>query len=183
MRHVANKERSEDYEPRIITTSAGTTARNSTGEEENGRGYNTSCVFCYCFWGWQSRGGNLHGIILPPQRFIAGSTFLGLYIGDTSQFVELSEIQASMHVRDEGNPDGPVLVLIHGGFGWLRNWEGWTKPNKRSCSSNPSLGDDYRLISIDLLGHGLTGSYPSNLYKRRPARCDSVDAPRARCLV
>jgi len=80
---------------------------------------------------------------------------LGIYITDASKFVTL-ENGATMHYRDEGNPSGPELVLIHGGFGSLHNWEGWVK----------HLRQDYRVVSMDLLGHGLTGDYPANIYTR-----------------
>lgn len=73
----------------------------------------------------------------------------------TSKFIDLPN-GANMHYRDEGNPDGPVLVMIHGGFGSLQNWEGWIEP----------LTDNFRLISMDLLGHGLTGTYPGGIYDR-----------------
>ncbi|WP_160175189.1 alpha/beta fold hydrolase [Ruegeria halocynthiae] len=80
---------------------------------------------------------------------------LAEYVTDESQFIDLPN-GANMHFRDEGNPDGPVLVMIHGGFGSLQNWEGWVE----------NLSDDYRLISMDLLGHGLTGAYPEQIYTR-----------------
>lgn len=70
-----------------------------------------------------------------------------------SRFIDLPN-GANMHYRDEGNPDGPVLVMIHGGFDSLHNSEGWVEP----------LGAEFRLISMDLLGHGLTGTYPANIY-------------------
>lgn len=72
-----------------------------------------------------------------------------------SRFIDLPN-GANMHYRDEGRSDGPALVMIHGGFGSLQNWEGWIEP----------LSEDFRLISMDLLGHGLTGAYPGNLYTR-----------------
>lgn len=78
-----------------------------------------------------------------------------------SKFKRLSS-GATMHYRDQGRPDGPVLVMIHGGFGSLHNWEGWIAP----------LGARYRIISMDLLGHGLTGRCPSQRY----ARSDQRDA-------
>ncbi|BDD09379.1 hydrolase [Fulvitalea axinellae] len=80
---------------------------------------------------------------------------LSEYVSVTSRFADLPN-GASMHYRDEGNREGKVLVMIHGGFGSLQNWEGWI----------PYLKDDYRLISMDLLGHGLTGAYPENVYTR-----------------
>lgn len=84
------------------------------------------------------------------------------YINKQSQFMPLDGefAGATMHYRDEGNPDAPVLVMVHGGFGSLHNWEGWIEP----------LKDDYRLISMDLLGHGLTGAYPKNVYDRYTER-------------
>jgi proline-specific peptidase len=80
---------------------------------------------------------------------------LSEYVNEESKFITLSN-GAEMHYRAEGNPNGKVLVMIHGGFGSLHNWEGWI----------PYLKNDYRLISMDLLGHGLTGAYPENIYTR-----------------
>ncbi len=82
-----------------------------------------------------------------------------IYISEQSKFIKLGN-GANMHYRDEGNPDGNVLVMIHGGFGSLHNWEGWAD----------NLKEDYRLISMDLLGHGLTGKYQKNLYDRHSER-------------
>lgn len=78
-----------------------------------------------------------------------------MYITEASKFMKLSN-GAEMHYRDEGNSKGPAIVLIHGGFGSLQNWEGWVKHLKK----------DFRLISMDLLGHGLTGKSRNNLYTR-----------------
>ena len=53
---------------------------------------------------------------------------------------------STVHIRDEGNRDGEVLVLMHG-FGMsLHVWEKWVA----------ELGDKYRLISFDWPGHGLS---------------------------
>lgn len=81
------------------------------------------------------------------------------YINDESEFIKLPN-GATMHYRDEGNPNGSVLVLVHGGLGSLQNWDGWIE----------QLSENYRLISMDLLGHGLTGVYPDNIYTRIAAR-------------
>lgn len=60
-----------------------------------------------------------------------------------------------MHYRDEGAQGGPPLLLIHGFSASLHTWEPWIA----------RLGNDYRIISIDLPGHGLTrapaGYHPS----------------------
>jgi pimeloyl-ACP methyl ester carboxylesterase len=51
-----------------------------------------------------------------------------------------------VHFRDQGNPKGPTLVLVHGFFVDLDVWEPWVR----------RLGADYRLVTLDLPGHGLT---------------------------
>jgi pimeloyl-ACP methyl ester carboxylesterase len=50
------------------------------------------------------------------------------------------------HYRDQGNPDGPVLVMVHGFSASVHTWEPWVE----------RLGADYRIITLDLPGHGLT---------------------------
>lgn len=50
------------------------------------------------------------------------------------------------HYRDQGNPDGPVLVMVHGFSASLHTWEPWVE----------RLGNDYRIVTLDLPGHGLT---------------------------
>jgi len=78
-----------------------------------------------------------------------------LYADEQSQFLDLpSGTQA--HIRDEGNPDGPVIILLHGSNSSLHTWERWVD----------LLGDRYRMISIDLPGHGLTGRTVENRYTR-----------------
>ncbi|WP_272149239.1 alpha/beta fold hydrolase [Tenacibaculum aiptasiae] len=81
------------------------------------------------------------------------------YINSTSKFIKLSN-GAEMHYRDNGTLNKHVIVMIHGGFGSLHNWEGWVE----------NLKKEYRVISMDLLGHGLTGAYPSNIYTRHSQR-------------
>ena len=70
-----------------------------------------------------------------------------------SKFVELQP-GLNVHYRDEGKRDGRVVVLIHGSNASLHTWEPWVK----------LLGKDYRIISLDLPGHGLTGSHPGGVY-------------------
>jgi pimeloyl-ACP methyl ester carboxylesterase len=61
---------------------------------------------------------------------------------------------AEVHIRDEGNKDKPPLILLHGDNGSLHNWEKLVS----------ELENDYRLISFDLPGHGLTGATPQEDY-------------------
>ena len=80
---------------------------------------------------------------------------LTAYISSESEFMELST-GAVAHYRDEGNPDGPVIVFIHGGLDSLHTWEPWVQ----------NLKQDYRIIRMDLPAHGLTGLVPDHDYSR-----------------
>lgn len=75
------------------------------------------------------------------------------YGNTASRFAEL-EPGLRVHYRDEGKSDGRVLVLIHGSNASLHTWEPWVQ----------ILGKDYRIISLDLPGHGLTGRNPAGVY-------------------
>ena len=75
------------------------------------------------------------------------------YTTAASQFITLTD-GTRLHVRDEGNRNGPVLVLVHGSNGALQSWEPWVA----------ALKDTHRLISMDLPGHGLTGPNPARNY-------------------
>jgi pimeloyl-ACP methyl ester carboxylesterase len=80
------------------------------------------------------------------------STLIARYGGPPSTFVDVGGTRA--HVRDEGKADAMPLLLIHGSLGSLHMWEGWVG----------ELKDRYRLISVDLPGHGLTGGWPRGDY-------------------
>lgn len=70
------------------------------------------------------------------------------YSNASSQFVELPS-GVRMHYRVEGQPaTAPTLLLIHGFSASLHTWEPWVA----------RLGDSYRIISLDLPGHGLTSA-------------------------
>ncbi len=51
-----------------------------------------------------------------------------------------------VHYTDEGNRDGRTLILIHGFAASVHAWRPWIE----------RLKPDYRLVAIDLPGHGLT---------------------------
>ncbi|HWA61275.1 MAG TPA: alpha/beta hydrolase [Caulobacteraceae bacterium] len=62
----------------------------------------------------------------------------------------------SVHYRDEGLRTGPPIVLVHGFSASLQAWEPWVA----------RLGDRYRIVSLDLPGHGLTEApkgYPASI--------------------
>ncbi|MEM7612387.1 MAG: alpha/beta hydrolase [Pseudomonadota bacterium] len=69
-----------------------------------------------------------------------------------SQFASVAGMQ--IHYRLEGNPDGPLLVLLHGTAASLHTWDGWVD----------TLGDDFRLLRLDLPAFGLTGAHPKHDY-------------------
>ena len=75
------------------------------------------------------------------------------YASPASRFVDVGG-GLTMHVRDEGNPNGPVLVLLHGSNASLHTWEPWVE----------RLKGKYWIISLDQIGHGLTGPNPTGQY-------------------
>ncbi len=77
------------------------------------------------------------------------------YASEASQFLELPS-GATVHYRDEGNKQGPTLLLVHGSNASLHTWEPWVA----------LLGDTYRIVTLDLPGHGLTGAHESDDYTR-----------------
>lgn len=75
------------------------------------------------------------------------------YGGAPSQFVDLGG-GLTVHLRDEGPRDAPVIVLLHGSNADLHTWTPWAN----------RLTDQYRVIRFDQIGHGLTGPDPQGNY-------------------
>ncbi len=69
-----------------------------------------------------------------------------IYTSSDSRFLDL-EGGARIHFRDTGPRDAPVVVLVHGFSASLHTWEAWVAGLKK----------DYRVITLDLPGHGLSG--------------------------
>lgn len=59
-----------------------------------------------------------------------------------------------IHYRDQGVRDGQPIILIHGANSSLHTWEPLVK----------RLGGAYRIVTLDLPGHGLTGATPDTDY-------------------
>lgn len=78
------------------------------------------------------------------------------YANGASQFLTLRP-GLTVHVRDQGLRSGPTLVLLHGSNAALQSWELWVE----------RLQDHYRIITLDLPGHGLTGADPAGRYDTR----------------
>lgn len=60
----------------------------------------------------------------------------------------------SIHYRDQGCRTCPAMVLLHGSNASLHTWEPLVK----------RLGGQYRIVTLDLPGHGLTGPTPDGDY-------------------
>lgn len=73
-----------------------------------------------------------------------------LYTNADSKYVKVDGME--VHYRDQGQ--GPALILLHGVNASLHTWEGWVK----------NLKADFRIISLDLPGYGITGADPQHRY-------------------
>lgn len=89
-------------------------------------------------------GGAYFALKRPDLPF---ETLAAKYENLASRYIELPA-GVRMHYRDQGRQevDAPVLLLIHGYSASLHTWEPWVA----------RLGDGYRIVSLDLPGHGLT---------------------------
>lgn len=73
------------------------------------------------------------------------ATLEAKYTNGTSHFVDLPG-GLHVHYQDDGDPTLPVVVLLHGFGDSYTSWEGWV----------PVLKPQFRVISLDFPGHGLT---------------------------
>jgi pimeloyl-ACP methyl ester carboxylesterase len=96
------------------------------------------------------------GFFLLNQPDIPRSALEAKYATPPSQFVTLPD-GARAHYRDRGPRDAQVLVLLHGSNASLFTWEPWSK----------ALSDHFRVVSVDLPGHGLTGAVPNRDYTNK----------------
>ena len=79
------------------------------------------------------------------QRDIPWPQLEAKYASSQSRYADLPG-GLHVHYRDQGNPTGTPIVLVHGFAASLQAWEPWAA----------RLGARYRLITLDLPGHGLT---------------------------
>lgn len=97
------------------------------------------------------------GYFLLKRPDIPYETLASEYESAASRYVDLPG-NVRMHYRLEGvaDPRAPTLLLVHGFSASLHTWEPWVA----------RLGDTYRIISLDLPGHGLTrapAGYQANI--------------------
>jgi pimeloyl-ACP methyl ester carboxylesterase len=67
----------------------------------------------------------------------------------------VSALGVNLHYQDTGPSKNAIPILFLHGFGAsLQTWDAWAQ----------ALSEDYRVISVDLPGFGLTGEDPSGIY-------------------
>ena len=73
----------------------------------------------------------------------------------TPQTAYVSALGVKVHYQDTGPSKNPIPILFLHGFGSsLQTWDNWSE----------ALSKEYRVISVDLPGFGLTGEDPSGIY-------------------
>lgn len=72
--------------------------------------------------------------------------------GPTSHFFVSQRLR--LHYVDWGNPDKPLLLLVHGGRDHCRNWD----------ATALALRDDWHVVAPDLRGHGDSAWSPDGNY-------------------
>lgn len=77
------------------------------------------------------------------------------YAGAEARFA--TDVDARVHYRASGSVTAPVLVMLHGSSSSLLTFE----------PLRARLDDTYRVIAIDLPGHGFTGANPERDYSVR----------------
>lgn len=75
------------------------------------------------------------------------------YGGPTATFADGPAGQR-IHYRDQGKRGAPAIILLHGSNASLHTWEPLVK----------RLGGTWRIVTLDLPGHGLTGGTPDKDY-------------------
>jgi pimeloyl-ACP methyl ester carboxylesterase len=86
------------------------------------------------------------------------------YADADSHFVDLPG-GYHVHYRDDGDPNLPLLVLLHGFGDSFTTWEGWVR----------ELKTQFHIISVDFPGHGLTRA-PQGSRLSAEGLADFVDA-------
>ena len=96
--------------------------------------------------------GRIRSLILGPES-VDVDGLRERYGAPPSQYITLSNGE-KIHLRDEGGPDSPAIVLIHGHSEDLHTWNQLVK----------HLVEDFRVVRFDLRRHGLTGPASDNQY-------------------
>ncbi len=108
------------------------------------------------------------GFVTMTRADIAYATLQAQYGDASDRYLDLPN-GAHVHYRDQGNPNGEPIVLVHGFGASLFDWTPWVA----------RLGARYRIISLDLPGHGLTET-PKGLHPHMDDLVAAVDAVTAK---
>ena len=104
------------------------------------------------------------GCVALRRPDIPYATLEAKYANSASRFMDLPG-GLRVHYRDQGDPSGPPVVMIHGFAASLDAWEPWVK----------RLGARYRIVTLDLPAHGLTRA-PSTYVMSLDNNAEVVDA-------
>lgn len=94
---------------------------------------------------WAAATGSAAAEPLPPQ-FPSEQELRARYAIPASQFAEIAG--ETVHYVEEGK--GPAILLLHGSFASLRQWDGWAA----------TLSKHYRVVRYDQSPLGLSGPSP-----------------------
>lgn len=81
--------------------------------------------------------------LLQPDKSVAALE--RRYSTPRSKFVDVGD--SRIHYAEEGAPENPTLLLIHGTYASLHTWNDWVD----------ELVDEYHIVRLDMPGFGLTG--------------------------
>lgn len=104
------------------------------------------------------------GVFWVFEEDLPEDTVDARYANDASRFLTAAD-GARIHYRDQGPENALPLVLIHGANASLHTWEPWVD----------QLTPAFRIVTLDLPGHGLTGQVPDGDY-RAPSMVEAVHA-------
>ena len=86
----------------------------------------------------------------PPGGFPTQTALEARYCLPGSRFAEIDSVR--IHYVDEGR--GPAIVLLHGSYASLRQWDDWAE----------GLTADHRVLRFDMPATGLSGPAPDGDY-------------------
>jgi pimeloyl-ACP methyl ester carboxylesterase len=104
------------------------------------------------------------GFFTLRRADIPYATLEARYATPADRFLDLPS-GVRLHYRDQGDSTGEAIVLVHGFGASLYDWQDW----------ETRLAGHYRVISLDLPGHGLT-SAPKHYQAHMDDLTGAVDA-------
>jgi pimeloyl-ACP methyl ester carboxylesterase len=104
-----------------------------------------SAVLALCIAG-------LVGVLRPDLR---RTELIHKYADINSHFIRFPDGSVA-HVELVGAAGKPTVVLLHGAMSSVQSWAAWL----------PALASSFRVIAVDLPGHGLTGETGAQDYSR-----------------